>query len=404
MKVTYTINEGKVLQSIESVNATKETDLENFLVEVGKTVPFHTGWLPPGVRMYTQAGVRSQAIIVCEPGVNLTWWGKYEMDEQAKLYNLAQPYRVIIADFIKNSFYGARMFYSPVPVNGPETPLYHANVPNLNCKGYHGNGVGWICLYHQGLVQADRPLGEKIVQIIRRCSGEEAYNDGNMNMTDGPRFYKEHDKPEFLWNPKVWDKKSEDEGYEWTLDESLWIPVLVKSKNDQGKHYSKGVHLTVGMAAEGSYMAYYSDANELTPAQRFRQGKEYGAQKIIDAAFNNHTAKNFGMKSIFPLASDPPANEQESEETQHCFRCTENGATVKLGDKLVCKECSEKDHYCNSCGSIKRRYAFVTENLCSLCDKKGLKPANSIGNDSNKLTVATGNVATYWTVNSASTS
>lgn len=378
---TYEIKDGEISLSLAggTVGTTRSADVENFVAELGKTAPFNTGWMPPGVRMFTQAGQRAQAIIECQPGINLTWWGEHESDTNAKLYELAQPYRVIIADFMNNVFYGARMFYSPVPINGPDTPLYHANVPNLNCRGYGGNGVGWICLYHNNLVEQHRTIGEKIAQVIERCSGAEAYNNANMSETDGPRFYSDHGKPDWLTHPIYWEKKSLDEGYEWTLDDDLWIPVLVKDKDNQDKHYDNGQHLTIGMAAEGGYMAYYSDTAELTPAQKFRQGEEYGAAEIIDRAFNTLNSAHFGLKGSVSLPDDPLAALGDP-----CERCSERvPELIELGTFNVCESCKQKDYFCEHCENVKRRYAFVREGLCKLCHKNGVGKQGHLGEQIN---------------------
>lgn len=102
-----------------------------------------------------------------------------------------------------------------------------------------------------------------LAKAIDRCSGTEAYNDANMSETDGPNFYRErfeYDSDfEYIWNPSKWEKKSLEEGFLWTLDENLWIPILVKNMDDQGAHYDNGEQLTLKMAIFGNYKSYYTD-------------------------------------------------------------------------------------------------------------------------------------------------
>ncbi len=108
------------------------------------------------------------------------------------------------------------------------------------------------------------PFNERLAKAIDRCSGTEAYNDGNMSETDGPRFYQEHyeDNSNFgyLWNPQRWENKSTAEGFDWTLDPDLWVPIRVSDINNQGSHDEDGEALTLKMAIFGDYKAYYTAA------------------------------------------------------------------------------------------------------------------------------------------------
>jgi hypothetical protein len=82
-----------------------------------------------------------------------------------------------------------------------------------------------------------------------------------MSETDGTRFYAEF-RPQnsFIYDPTLWEEKTLAEGWEWTLDESLWIPVLVEDFDHQDRHDHNGVPLTFVDALFGDYRAYYSDA------------------------------------------------------------------------------------------------------------------------------------------------
>lgn len=291
----------------------EERDVESYLKEIGKRAPIETGILPPGVLSIRQAGDHLQIVHQTVPGVNYVNWGAYERDSSAKTYTLAQPYQIAVGDFVNGDLLGCRIFYSPVPITSLDQPLYHQNVPNINCKGYGqgyggalGNGVGWVCLYHRESWKT-MDIAQKTARMIERCSGVETYNDANMSETDGTRFYKQHKKPEYLWNPKVWEEKSEKEGFEWTLDPKLWIPVLVKDQDHQDKHYADGVPLTLRMAMEGNASAYYGDKylpkpiNGLARADQKLIPKDIH-QKVYNEAFVNAKVTKAATAKKQPVA------------------------------------------------------------------------------------------------------
>lgn len=238
-----------------------EKDIRSFYAKFSEMAYFDTGLLPvdgSGILSIRSAGPHTQIGYQHAPGMYYINWGGYEGDPNAKKIYVAQPYRIVIADIYNGNLLGARTFYSPIPIQYPAAPLYHVNLPNINCRGYRGNGVGWICLYHREDI-SHFPFGEKVTKILERCSGVEAYNDANMSETDGPRFYKDHGKPNHIWDPAQWEKRSETDGVEWTLDPDLWIPVLVQDLDNQDKHYNNGEPLTYANAILGNYQAYYTD-------------------------------------------------------------------------------------------------------------------------------------------------
>lgn len=252
-----------------------------------------TGLLPvdgSGILRIQRAAGHEQFSYQVGPGIYSIYWGARERDPNAKMFRLAQPYRVVIADFHNGALVGARHFYSPVPVTWLDAPLYHVNLPNTNCKGYRsGVGVGWACLYHRGDVDAMSKMteAERLRYVIERMSGTEAYNDGNMHETDGPRFYAEQGKEEFLVDPKAWEAKSATDGYEWILDENLLCPILVTSAQEQTKHVVGGVPLTFGMATEGTYKAYYQDEHPVKPFNIVRTGEPGDVTKIFLGAIRS---------------------------------------------------------------------------------------------------------------------
>lgn len=268
-----------------------EKDIVSFYNHFSQFSAWDTGLLPvdgSGILSIRTAGIYTQFAYQHKPGLYHINWSKSE-GSAASAYYLAQPYRIIICDMKEGNLLGARMFYSPYPITNPSQPLYHVNLPNTNCKGYRNNGVGWQCLY-QNEDWSALPLNERIVRFIERCSGVETFNDGNMSETDGPRFYRENNKPEFLWNPILWQQKSEEDGFEWTLDESLWIPVLVTDKDDQKKHDPKGNPLTLADALVGDYRAYYYDDQETKPINAIiRPDKELSAKDVMQYFVNSYT-------------------------------------------------------------------------------------------------------------------
>lgn len=235
--------------------------LTSFYMNFSKKGFFDTGLLPvdgSGILSIRTAGPHTQIGYQHKPGMYYINWGGYENDPNAQKIYVAQPYRIVIADIYNDNVLGARTFYSPVPITYPDAPLYHVNLPNINCLGYRGNGVGWICLYHNEDI-SHYPFNEKVAKVLDRCSGTEAYNDANMSETDGPRIYRSNSKPTHLYIPSEWEKFSDKNGVDWTLDPDLWIPVLVQDADNQDQHYPEGIPLTYGMAVTGNYQAYYTD-------------------------------------------------------------------------------------------------------------------------------------------------
>lgn len=307
-----------------------EKDLTSFYVNFSKYAFIDTGLLPldgTGLLAYRQAGNHCQVVVQHVPGISRVIWGKYENDTDARVYHLAQPYRIYIGDLLDGNFYGARMFYSPVPITSPNQVLYHVNLPNINCRGYRGNAVGWVCLYHNEN-WTDIPLGEKVFRIIERCSGSEAYNDNNMSETDGPRFYRDHyssgamnnelsaEDYKYLWDPVEWHLKTEKDGFQWTLNESLWIPILVQDKDNQSQHYYNGTPLTLGMAITGDYAAYYGDKNKTKPvnaiARKDKDFKDINSFAFIKKAYADSAIINKSSDFYNPYESVESLREKYS--------------------------------------------------------------------------------------------
>jgi len=249
-------------------------DLDTVLQGFSSAAFFDTGLLPVGNHsglLALRGGFgHLQIVYQIEPGIQHVIWGKSERDTTAGHYQLAQPYRIWVADFYNGNISGARHFYSPTPITSPEDKLYHVNLPNTNCKGYNNTGVGWMCLYH-----TDDTTKYSVKQLIEyafmRAGGGEAYNDNNMSGTDGPRFYSAQKRPSYFWNPNQWQAKSFSDGFDWTCDEKLLIPVLVEGPDSQSAHGGKH-NLRVDDVMNGTYNSYYTDKWPLKPVSALKRG------------------------------------------------------------------------------------------------------------------------------------
>jgi hypothetical protein len=387
-KVNYSIvntEQGNIAvrSTVKSFNLdhVTEKDIVSFYNHFSQYAAWDTGLLPvegSGILSIRTAGIYTQFAYQHKPGLYHVNWSKSE-GSLASAYYLAQPYRIIICDMKEGNLLGARMFYSPYPITTPSQPLYHVNLPNTNCKGYRNNGVGWQCLY-QNEDWSHLPLNERIVRFIERCSGVETFNDGNMSETDGPRFYRENSKPEYLWNPVLWEEKSK-EGYEWTLDESLWIPVLVKDKDDQKAHYPNGNPLTFADALVGDYRAYYYDDQETKPINAIiRPDKELKASDVMGYFVNSYVGATSQTTHIlnntfeasqkvkdekgstqFKGSSllNAPANhnhddDEDEEETFFCESCE--------GDYHPDEQCIDGygNYVCSNC--LNSNYVYIASN------------------------------------------
>ena len=259
-----------VLAGIDSLD---ERDPVSFYKQISERSYLDTGILPlngDGLLSLRKAGDRTQFVFQHSPGIYRIIWGEREGDDDADVLDLAQPYRIIIGDLVNGEMRGIRHFYSPVPITSENQILYHVNLPNTNCRGYEGTTVGWICLYH-GEGYGDMTLTQRMHRMIERASGSEAYNERNMAETDGPNFYKEHytvGGPDgavdmdysYLWDKYAWYMKTEEDGYDWTLNPDLWIPIRVNSIDHQFGHIEHGQIFTLEMAMYGNYRSYYPES------------------------------------------------------------------------------------------------------------------------------------------------
>ena len=371
-KINYSIVEADTgLLSIQSKIASfgldhvTEKDIISFYSNFSQYAAWDTGLLPvegSGILSIRTAGEYTQFAYQHKPGLYHVNWSSHE-GGNATSYYVAQPYRIIICDMKDGNLLGARMFYSPYPITHPTQKLYHVNLPNINCKGYRGNAVGWICLY-QNEDWSQLPLNERIVRFIERCSGVETYNDANMSETDGTRFYRDNGKPQYIWDPIEWQSKSTEEGFEWTLDENLWIPVLVKSMDSQGSHQANGINLTLADALVGDYQAYYYDQKHTKPINAIiRPDKSLSDKEVMSYFTKSYTVSdtktNHLLNNTFQASSDlkdktgssvftgssllnSPENHNQVD-TFNCSCCDDNFSVEELKkdyyENEVCEPC-----------------------------------------------------------------
>lgn len=325
-----------------------DKDLFSFYTQFSKSAFLDTGLLPvdgTGVLSIRSALNHTQVAYQHAPGKYYINWGATEGDPYAIKYLVAQPYRIVIIDFLDNNLLGARTFYSPYPVTHPNTQLYHVNLPNINCRGYRGNGVGWICLYHNEDL-SQYPFNERLVKAIERCSGVEAYNDANMSETDGTRFYQEH-RPNnrFLYDPKEWEKKTEQDGVDWTLDEDLWIPILVQDFDHQDKHYSDGQPLTFVDALFGNYQAYYYDKLRPKPVNAIsRTDLELDYNQLFSSFKTAYmtSSTSFQKVNTFELSSQVKKKISETNFVPSFQEESEPEPEVEI---MICPSCGYEESY-----------------------------------------------------------
>jgi len=359
------------------LDSVTEKDFTSFYTNFSDYSYFDSGLLPldgTGLLSLRKAAEHVQITYQIKPGIYYINWGDHEGDHNASSYYLAQPYRIIIADIVNGNLLGARTFYSPYPITHHDIPLYHVNLPNINCKGYRGNGVGWICLYHTHDISSF-PFNEKVNHIIQRCSGVETYNDANMSETDGPRFYQEfYDDNEdyaYIWNPQKWQEVSESSGYEWTLDPDLWIPIKVKDIDDQGSHYPEGVPLTLYMAMLGNYQAYYTDPLMPKPVNAIARGLIEDSSKIFRTFIKSYNNSSSLPSPSNPYLSATSVREDLSNLKVHSPLTTHHseGGEELDEDHIICPSCGNESHldytsttddnlvFCDDC--FNEKYVFI---------------------------------------------
>lgn len=283
--------------------------LDEFVGTVAQHHKYESGLLPPGVVSIRRQGPRSQYVLQTPPGLYNLIWGEFEGQSTASVYRVAMPYRVIFAEFNGAAFVGARMFYAMKRIDSYDDVLYHLNLPNVNCRGYNETSVGWVCLYQRDTSDCVTDA-QRIAYVAMRCSGDEAYNDSNMEETDGTRFYEQF-RPEYqyLYSPQLWEARSERYGWEWTLENpDQWIPVRVTSRDEQDHHDDDGELLTVGAVLFGKSSYYYSDTIEVSPFNDPDYIDTHGFNNILQSLHVNGTRTMLDQPSTKEIIHVPRRN------------------------------------------------------------------------------------------------
>lgn len=257
----------ELLNNLPSGTNSNEKPLSDFYFGLSKLNYFNSGLLPcygTGILSIRKAFGDMQVVFQHEPQIYQIAWSSYEGGTPV-VYQLAQPWRIVVLDFVDNNLLGGKQFYSTSAITHLDQILYHTNVPNTNCRGYGpNNAVGWTCIY-LNKDTSNFGFDELLRYGLKRISGEETYNDGNMSETDGTRFYQEFSPHKFLSSAEAWQEKTKTQGYDWTLDPSLWLPIKVKNPDQQDRHDENGPNLSLRWAMYGHYSAYYSDTAQGKP-------------------------------------------------------------------------------------------------------------------------------------------
>lgn len=259
-----------------------QADAGQLLVHLPTAVS--TEIMPPGVRLFREAGGVAQIVQEVPPRVARVVWGPSEYGlkgGRGTHYLVAQPWVVVLSTWQEGVLVGARMFYRPDPIYTLDDQLFHTNLPNINCLGYNTTAVGWICFYADKINTQKMTWGQRMGRMLERAGGGEAYSEGNMHGIDGPAIYRRH-QPGKTWksSPGLWEQQTKKYGVSrlWAAKSAL-VPVKVKGLDSQLKHDEKGKPLTIRMAIDGGAPWYYSLPQVPHPPAKIARGQniEVGA-------------------------------------------------------------------------------------------------------------------------------
>lgn len=377
-KIVITEDKAQLVEELAGVEKTTDMDIETFYKNMSVHASFDTGILPvqgSGLLSLRSALGYMQTAYIYEPGIYYINWGARERDPNAKTYACAQPYRIVISDYYQGKVLGSRTLYSTLPIISGDEQLYHVNVPNLVCRGYgQGNCLGWLCLYHRDSDYKEK-FRDKLNHMLDRSSGIETFNDGNMSSTDGPRFYKmmyqkSHPKNfndfDYLWDPAAWEKKTKADGFEWTVNDKLWIGIECDGVDEQWCHVEGGVPLTFNRALYGHYSAYYQDKDKNSAKGKSKTGSQYLLPH--KKPFNVITRKGEKLepKAIFEAL-------KKSIITKNHYTLFGNFNQFEFKDvkgkvKDTFKSPIQKEYECKSCNGKFPKYDFVQLNTKLLKD------------------------------------
>lgn len=356
MKFDFDFETGKV--QLQAAGDKSQLELSEILNNVNASAIIDTGLLPvekSGLLSLRMGFGRTQYVYQIEPQKHIVIWGEYEGEEERDQYVLAEPWKIIIADFQDGAFLGLRHFYSPEQIWSFDQPLYAINLPNTNTIGYNGTSIGWTCLYRNHDTTGFS-IPEQINYFIERESGaNEPYNNANMSETDGPRFYCSQGKPEYMWDPFVWQEKTTNEGIDWILNPDNLIPIKINWDNDPGatEYNEYGDLYTLGDAMFKTYYAYYPGhvaQPEVLPINLYKSLKDEGKNPWEDADFQalipnswrtgKQAATAKKKKSIKPLI--PSTTEEILALLRKPLQLTEEQKNLYLSDGILCVACNIK--------------------------------------------------------------
>jgi hypothetical protein len=369
----YTIDFDAKTSTID-VGANKiEENLATILKNINENAVFDSGIIPvegTGLISYRRGFGREQFVYQMEPQKHLVLWGQSESTQNKPRYLLAEPWKIIIADFEHGNFLGLRHFYSEENIMSPKQPLLAINLPNTNTTGYGGTSIGWTCLYRNDNT-TNYSFSQKISYFLERESGaNEPYNNANMSSTDGPRFYQRRKAPVYIWDPLKWQEKTKSEGVDWVLKPDLFCKIRISWQNDPAAtmHSDSGEIYTLGDAMYRSYYAYYpgraTQAAEL-PINAYKKLVDEDKEPWIDPEFLTliGPAWRTGKATVAPKSA--PVVQLSPTEMLAAIRksskVTDVTKNLYLSDGTLCEACNIKYPATHNFTDIITTYHFENE-------------------------------------------
>lgn len=239
-----TISDSRLEQLKEALNVSslREAPIRNNAGNHMASSTFDTGVLPvsgTGLLRY-QKGVTQDNITIEQVAIQIEprrYNANFNYAGIANSALVSHPYLVLVSDWFNGRFKGCRGYYSPTPIKSDSSPLYHINLPNMNCLGYRDTTVGWICFYpdqETGLEYIDTTTVEgKITYTAARWYDEPFVS--TMTETDGPKMYTlyrkamgRHKPLSTINRPGAFSRRStKNKTPDWICQEKYLIPILV---------------------------------------------------------------------------------------------------------------------------------------------------------------------------------
>lgn len=379
------------LESLNKSATTKSQTFSELLANAGTYGKFETGLLPvmhSGLLSYRTSHGYEQLIIQLGPEISTVKWGYRENDKDARLYSIAMPYRIVIADFENNNFIGARHFFALAPALDWNTQLYATGFCNTNNLGYNETSIGWICLYHNKAGNNIVDLSHKIDYVVNRESGlGEPYNYVNMSRTDAPIFFKSRmPNRDHFHSAENWQKHTKKhKDYQWVLDPENNVPLYTNvSDNFYAQKYTDPKHkdsvaYTLYLASHNNYAPYYR-RTEVKPINKPDAKMDMaGIVNMLSAARNvSYIPQGELPKVKAPTVSDKAAAKKKILDSKLCPMCAKSyppthafyPAITEFDDDFnivkyseVCETCITKK---TTRKTVNKKNLYVSLNLCYL--------------------------------------